>query len=60
MSATYMGDIIEPEIIGIHDRPGIHSISDDGWCIAAQIIVDQSTISHIWQTIDGFQCFASL
>jgi len=48
MSATYMGDIIEPEIIGIHDRPGIHSVSDDGRCIAAQIIIDQSTISHIW------------
>lgn len=55
-----MGNIIEPEVVGIHDRPGVHRVGDDGRCVAIQIIVDQVTISHVRQTIDRLQRLAGL
>lgn len=55
-----MGDVVEPEIIGIHHRPGVHRIGDDGRCIATQVIVDQITIPDVRQTINRLQSLASL
>jgi len=59
-SITHVGNVVEPEVIGIHDRPWIHRVGDDGRCVAIQIIVNQVAISHIRQTINRLQRLAGL
>lgn len=55
-----MSDIIEPEIICIHNGPRVHCIRDNCRRVTAQIVIDQIPIPDVRQPIDSFQCFAGL
>lgn len=55
-----MSDVIEPEVVGVHDRPRVHRVGDDSRCVAIQIIVDQITIPHVRQAINCLQRLTGL
>lgn len=55
-----MGNIVEPEVIGVHCRPWFHGINNDCRGVAIQIVLNKVSVFHVRQPIDRFQGFASL
>lgn len=56
----YVSNIVEPEVIGVHDSPRVHGVGDDGRCVAAQVIVDEVAVTDVGQTIYSLQSLAGL